>query len=105
MYPRRRHPNYFFAPNPPFQSTFPSSLAGFDIEVVGFMKPVGACNSPNISQLFQTQVKVHYFGPTQPATSKPTERHDIAFVDLGGVQWSRTAIDDPDTIIYQPSLF
>ena len=59
----------------------------------------------------------HYFGPSNltdstddlAAERAKAERHDIAFVDLGGVQWSRTALV-PRSIwvqatIYQSLLF
>ena len=49
--------------------------------------------------MFENGVMHHYFGPSNltdsstddlAAEQAKAERHDIAFVDLGGVQWSRT---------------
>ena len=53
---------------------------------------------PNTLQMFENAVMHHYFGPSNltdstgdlAAERAKAERHDIAFVDLGGVQWSRT---------------
>ena len=52
----------------------------------------------NTFQMFENGVMHHYFGPSNltdstddlAAERAKAERHDIAFVDLGGVQWSRT---------------
>ena len=93
-------PITFLPRNPLFQSSFPSSLARFDTWVAGLKQHTLYFTQPNKSQLFENGVMHHYFGPSSltdllstddlAAERAKAERHDIAFVDLGGVQCSRT---------------